>query len=200
MSEEICKTSANGFLGTEKNLWLTFRELLSISSLFCSRPVSDIKIRFIEIDVKREEEYLYDCCSSAKLASLEYLSSSIVSLLSPTPPSQNVFRCKKNVPGLEPWSSGYGWQLMFKRSWVQIRARIRILDGHFSHWFVVQIVWFVWKKTKNKRKKEAAVGPFKKSRMFHRSKKIYLASKRTGPLSVAEFWAVSECPFKPFYR
>ena len=25
-----------------------------------------------------------------------------------------------DIIGWEPWSSGYGWQLMFKRSWVQI--------------------------------------------------------------------------------
>ena len=43
-------------------------------------------------------------------------------------------------------SSGYGWWLMFGRSWVQIR----ILDDHlgFSHWFVVKIVLFVWKNWK----------------------------------------------------
>ena len=37
----------------------------------------------------------------------------------------------------------------------------RILDTHFSHLFDVKIVMFVWKKNINK--KEAGVGPFKKS-------------------------------------
>ena len=35
----------------------------------------------------------------------------------------------------------------------------RILAGHFSHWFVVKILLFVWKDWKNE--KEAGVGPFK---------------------------------------
>ena len=40
-------------------------------------------------------------------------------------------------------------------------SRRRILDGHFSHWFVVKFVLFVWKRSKIN-EKEAGVGPFKK--------------------------------------
>ena len=36
------------------------------------------------------------------------------------------------------------------------------LDGHFSHWFVVKIVLFVWKDQKIN-EKEVGVGPFKKT-------------------------------------
>ena len=47
--------------------------------------------------------------------------------------------------GREPWSSGYGRQLMFKRSWVQITALYTGWTWYFSNWFVVKIVLFVWK-------------------------------------------------------
>ena len=42
----------------------------------------------------------------------------------------------------EPWSSGYGWRIMFEWSWV------RILMDIFSHIFVVIIVLFIWKDRK----------------------------------------------------
>ena len=38
---------------------------------------------------------------------------------------------------MRPWSGGYWRRLMFKRSWVQTS----ILDGQFSHDFVVQVVF-----------------------------------------------------------
>ena len=36
--------------------------------------------------------------------------------------SNNVFLSNKLLLGREPWSSGYGWQLMFERLWVWISA------------------------------------------------------------------------------
>ena len=51
--------------------------------------------------------------------------------------------------GREPWSSGYGWWLMFQRSWVRILAPYTGWTWHFSHWFVVKIVIvLVWKDWK----------------------------------------------------
>ena len=56
----------------------------------------------------------------------------------------------ENLPnGREPWSSGYGRRLMSKDR--GFKSLHRILDGHFSHLFVVKFVLFVW-KDKNKRK------------------------------------------------
>ena len=36
----------------------------------------------------------------------------------------SVLKVKQRIfsPGREPWSSGYGWQLMLERSWVRIPA------------------------------------------------------------------------------
>ena len=60
--------------------------------------------------------------------------------------------------GWEPWSSGYESCLRGRG----FESRRCILDGHFSHWFVVKIVTvFVWIEPKIK-EKEAEVGPFKK--------------------------------------
>ena len=42
-----------------------------------------------------------------------------------------------------PWSSGYGRRLMLKGC--EFESRHRILDGHFSHIFVVKIVMLVLK-------------------------------------------------------
>ena len=53
----------------------------------------------------------------------------------------------ENLPnGREPWSSGYGRRLMSKDR--GFKSLHRILDGHFSHLFVVKFVLFVWKDTK----------------------------------------------------
>ena len=54
------------------------------------------------------------------------------------------------------WSRGYGRRLMFERFWVQILGLCTGWTWHFSHWFVVKIVMFIWKY-----QKEAAVCPFK---------------------------------------
>ena len=51
--------------------------------------------------------------------------------------------CMRNCLGRDLWSSGFGRRLMFQRSWVRILAHL--LDGHFSHLFVVKIVMCVWK-------------------------------------------------------
>ena len=49
----------------------------------------------------------------------------------------------------EPWSSGNGWQLMFKRLWVRFPAPNTGWIDIFSHWNVVKIVlMFVWKDRK----------------------------------------------------
>ena len=48
---------------------------------------------------------------------------------------------------------GYGWRLMFVRSWVRIPALYTGWTlGHFSHWFVVKIALFVWKDRKNQKR------------------------------------------------
>ena len=47
--------------------------------------------------------------------------------------------------GREPWSSGYGRRFMFRK--------YHILDGHFSHLFLVKFVVFVVNE------KEAEGGP-----------------------------------------
>ena len=60
----------------------------------------------------------------------------------------------------EPWSSGYGRRLVFRRLWV----RLLVLDRHiiFSHIFVVRIVMmFVW-KDENKWKEAAGMAHFLK--------------------------------------
>ena len=46
--------------------------------------------------------------------------------------------------GRELWSNGYWRRLRFE-------SQHRILDGHISHWFVVQIVMFAWKRPKRDR-------------------------------------------------
>ena len=52
------------------------------------------------------------------------------------------------------WSSGCGWWLMFERLWVRIPAPYTGWRfGHFSHWFVVNIVCCLFEKTKNKRRR-----------------------------------------------
>ena len=45
-------------------------------------------------------------------------------------------------------SSGYGRWLMIKRTWVWIPAPYTGWTWHFSHWFVVRIVLFAWKRPK----------------------------------------------------
>ena len=49
--------------------------------------------------------------------------------------------------GKRPWSSGYGRRLMFQR--FEYKSRHCILDGHFSHLFVVKNVMCV-RKDENK--------------------------------------------------
>ena len=63
----------------------------------------------------------------------------------------------------EPWSSGYGRRLTFQRSWVWIPAPDTGWIWHFSHWFVVEIILFVWKRPKIN-EKEAGDSPFKKNK------------------------------------
>ena len=54
--------------------------------------------------------------------------------------------CKILTTGMEPCSNGYGRRLMSKGR--EIKSQHRILDGHFSHLFVVKIVMCVWKRWK----------------------------------------------------
>ena len=70
-------------------------------------------------------------------------------------------KIKKKTPGREPWSSGYGWRLMFDRSWVQIQPHI--MDGHFFALICCKNCIVFFEKTKNKQK-EAGVGPLKKEK------------------------------------
>ena len=67
-------------------------------------------------------------------------------------------RCK--FFGLEPWFSGYGWRLMFWRSWVRI-------PSPYTRWtfFVVTIVLFV-KKDVNKLKRGRKLPIFLKKAIF----------------------------------
>ena len=67
-------------------------------------------------------------------------------------------RCK--FFGLEPWFSGYGWRLMFWRSWVRIPSL-------YTRWtfFVVTIVLFV-KKDVNKLKRGRKLPIFLKKAIF----------------------------------
>ena len=55
--------------------------------------------------------------------------------------------------GREPWSSGYGWQLMFEMLWVQIPVPYTgwTLDIS-SHWFVEKL-YCLFEKTENKKKR-----------------------------------------------
>ena len=55
--------------------------------------------------------------------------------------------------GWEPWSSGYVRRLMFQKLWVRIPAPYTGWTSHFSHVFVVKIVWFVWKDQKINKKR-----------------------------------------------
>ena len=48
--------------------------------------------------------------------------------------------------GREPWSSGDGRRLMSEGH--GFKSQHRILDGHFSHLFVVKIVMFFLKRRK----------------------------------------------------
>ena len=66
-----------------------------------------------------------------------------------------------NKLGREPWSSGYGKRLRSKGRGFE--SQHRILDGHFLHTFVVKICIVCLKRPKIKTKKEAEVGPFKKT-------------------------------------
>ena len=51
--------------------------------------------------------------------------------------------------GREPWSSGYGWRLMFERSWVRILAPYTGWTfGHFFTFICCKIVMFDWKDQK----------------------------------------------------
>ena len=61
--------------------------------------------------------------------------------------------------------SVYGRRLMFERSQVRILALYTGWTWHFSHWFVVKFVLFVWKRLKIN-EKEAGFGPF----FFNKSK------------------------------
>ena len=54
------------------------------------------------------------------------------------------------VKGGDSWSEGHGF-----------KSQHRILDGHFSHMFVVKIVMFVW-KDENKWKKQIIVKSIEK--------------------------------------
>ena len=62
--------------------------------------------------------------------------------------------------GREPWFPGHGNRLISWKTWVRILSTVYWLDGHFSHWFVVKIATFVWKRPKIN-DIEAGNGPLK---------------------------------------
>ena len=48
-------------------------------------------------------------------------------------------QCHKLIlEGREPWTSGYGWWLMFKRSWVQITAPLHLILEQCSSYAVLK--------------------------------------------------------------
>ena len=70
-----------------------------------------------------------------------------------------VCKCGANfcTPGGSP-----GLVVMGDDSWSRGRwfeSRCHLPDGHFSHWFVVKLYWFLFEKTENKQR-EAGDGPF----------------------------------------
>ena len=70
----------------------------------------------------------------------------------------------------EPWSSGYGWRLRFKRSWVEIPAP-------YTGWTFYTLICckncFVCLKRPKINEKEAGVGPFLKKRVPCRWRQNY---------------------------
>ena len=69
---------------------------------------------------------------------------------------------KFDYPGPEPWSSGYGRRLTFKRSWVRILAPYTGWTfGHFFTLICCKIVPIVCLKRPKINGKEAGVAPFK---------------------------------------
>ena len=68
---------------------------------------------------------------------------------------------KIQLAGQEPWYSGYGWRLMFERSWVSNPGAWYRMDI-FSHWLVVKL--YCLKRPKIN-EKEAGVGPFLKNQL-----------------------------------
>ena len=66
----------------------------------------------------------------------------------------------------EPWSSGYGWRLMFERSWVWILAPYT--GWRFGHFFTLIFCknCVVCLKRPKINQKEARVGPFFKKTFF----------------------------------
>ena len=76
---------------------------------------------------------------------------------------------------------------MFERSWVQILAPYTGWTfGHFSHWFVVKTVLFVWKDEINE--KEAGVGPYLKNLLsLYRKHTLYVSLKYTLSLTHLHF-------------
>ena len=64
----------------------------------------------------------------------------------------SIILCWKNLYRIEPWSSGYGRQLMFERSWVWIPVPYTGWTWHFSRWFVVKISIVCLKRPKINKK------------------------------------------------
>ena len=69
----------------------------------------------------------------------------------------------------EPWSSGYGWRLMFERSWVWIPAPYH--GWTFGHFFTLICCknYTVCLKRLKINEKEAVIGPFKKYKNQHKN-------------------------------
>ena len=73
------------------------------------------------------------------------------------------------IGGRELWSSGNGWCLMCKRSWVQILAPYTGWTfGHFFTSICCKKLYCLFEKTESKNEKEAGVGPVLIKKQCHR--------------------------------
>ena len=97
----------------------------------------------------------------------------------------------------EPWSCGYGRRLMYERSRVWVPAPYNGGTWHFSHWFVIKIVLFVWKD-----RKLARVGPFFKNKVLLIEGYRHITVDLSGPTFYGpgfEFQATSTVFWSIFY-
>ena len=60
----------------------------------------------------------------------------------------------KSLVWPKPWSSGYGRRLIYVGH--EFESQLCILDGHFSHLYVIKIVMFGWKDEINKKRPRMA--------------------------------------------
>ena len=87
--------------------------------------------------------------------------------------------------GLEPWSSGYGWRLKFKRPWVRIPAPYTGWTfGHFLTLICCKNSIVCLKRPKIN-EKEAGVDPFKNNNILNRWRaKFFAAFKWAANMSI----------------